>query len=415
MGKDKGTRENFLAPVKRVVAQRSGYRCNMPHCDRITIGPGHEENDTESIGTASHIYSAAPNGPRGRGGLTGEEIRSIANAIWMCEVHGKLVDVKKGNKYPAPLLLSYKALHEAKISRELEGIYDKVGWFDTLQITSSPIFLEKYTIQFSKLTLFIGDNGTGKSAICEWLAGISSTSHLNRWWPNSDGSTHVEISLNYLNPEKQMAGFSFATRGFPSHYNNEYSTIASAIPIKIVYPKKVKRHMLNNENDDIEFIAQSLNTDKSTIFAIAEEIASKGTGNVTNAKFREHEEEWCLYIDVKGAPKGSSLRALSSGESSLVLMEFAIIVAKTFSKNYPTILIMDAFLGYLDTTWLQLYGEYFSSSSVAFQTIATMPTQSIDLSEVQWSGWRVINLNGVPPNVTITSGVREKETSSNPQ
>ena len=65
---------DFPARTRRLIAERAGYRCSMPECRRQTLGPGTGPRDVACIGIAYHIYSAAPGGPRGTGGLTREQL-----------------------------------------------------------------------------------------------------------------------------------------------------------------------------------------------------------------------------------------------------------------------------------------------------------------------------------------------------
>ena len=52
-------RIEFSRQVKQRVAERNGFRCSFPRCDRTTIGPAESAVDSVSTGVACHIYSAA--------------------------------------------------------------------------------------------------------------------------------------------------------------------------------------------------------------------------------------------------------------------------------------------------------------------------------------------------------------------
>ena len=85
-------RADFPAKVRVVIAQRAGYRCSIPTCSRLTIGPGDGPTQIAEIGVASHIYAASLGGPRGTGGLSFDQRRGVDNGIWLCADHAKLVD-----------------------------------------------------------------------------------------------------------------------------------------------------------------------------------------------------------------------------------------------------------------------------------------------------------------------------------
>lgn len=50
-----------------------------------------------------------------------EQRQAIANGIWCCADHGRLIDTNRGYKFPAELLKHWKALHEGRIAREMGG------------------------------------------------------------------------------------------------------------------------------------------------------------------------------------------------------------------------------------------------------------------------------------------------------
>ena len=70
-------RIEFLQRVKKRVAERNGYRCSFPQCDKPTIGPAQTADDSVSTGDACHIYSAAKGGPRGQGNLRSDQLADI--------------------------------------------------------------------------------------------------------------------------------------------------------------------------------------------------------------------------------------------------------------------------------------------------------------------------------------------------
>ena len=115
---DESVRDNFSASTKELLARRAGYRCSM--CQDPTVGPHSEPGKHIFLGEASHIYSAAPTGPRAKPSLTPEERVSISNAIHLCKMHARLIDVDVA-AYPAETLLQIKTTHEEKIRALIVG------------------------------------------------------------------------------------------------------------------------------------------------------------------------------------------------------------------------------------------------------------------------------------------------------
>ncbi|MGI4812078.1 MAG: hypothetical protein ACRYGG_01860 [Janthinobacterium lividum] len=109
-------RDDFLKPVKRIVAARAGWQCSM--CRRLTVGPSEEAPDAlTNIGKAAHI-AAASSGPGARrydDTMTPKERAGIANAIWLCSDHAELID-RDAVTYSASQLHNIKRNHEQLIA-----------------------------------------------------------------------------------------------------------------------------------------------------------------------------------------------------------------------------------------------------------------------------------------------------------
>lgn len=134
------SRFEFSEPTRKLIADRAGNRCSYPTCNVLTVGPGIEPRGVTRTGTAAHIYSASEGGPRGRGGLTEEEITSPENGIWLCRDHGKAVDDNQGRGHPSEVLLSYKGLQESRAQKEILGFCSPIGWIHEVDVRSSPVF-----------------------------------------------------------------------------------------------------------------------------------------------------------------------------------------------------------------------------------------------------------------------------------
>jgi len=84
-------RDNFPGPVLREIAYEVGHHCSNPACRAPTSGPS-KQKGASNVGVGAHITAAAPGGPRFDASLTPAERRSAANAIWLCNTCGRLVD-----------------------------------------------------------------------------------------------------------------------------------------------------------------------------------------------------------------------------------------------------------------------------------------------------------------------------------
>jgi hypothetical protein len=111
--------DNFKAAVRDQIMERAGYRCAFPSCRKLTHGPKNKIGST-NIGVAAHIAAASPNGPRYDKQMTPDERSSESNGLWMCEIHGKLID-KDDSSYSTELLTSWKRAAETRALQEMHG------------------------------------------------------------------------------------------------------------------------------------------------------------------------------------------------------------------------------------------------------------------------------------------------------
>jgi tetratricopeptide (TPR) repeat protein len=108
------SRDDFPSSVLRRLAQRAGHRCSNPECRRDTSGPASIREAAVNIGVAAHITAASKGGPRFDETLTSAQRASIANAIWLCQSCGKLIDNDE-------LLFTKEVLGTWKASAELQA------------------------------------------------------------------------------------------------------------------------------------------------------------------------------------------------------------------------------------------------------------------------------------------------------
>jgi hypothetical protein len=265
------TRENFSASTKRTIALRSGYRCAHPECDgRTTVGPAKHSDKYENTGRASHIFAASKRGPRGRGNLSPEEIRSVANGIWLCSQHANQIDTNNGRDYPPPVLLGWKAAHEFRIAREHGAMVHPFGWIESLHIIDTPVFKPDQRIAFASLNVIVGRNGVGKTTICEWLWSLKDSSRLWRWgaYPKDSARKHHDVKVaidfraptpHYLEMEisEGRTSFTFDGQKFPfSPAGYEMSA--------------VRREVDDPSEADQTFIAKCLGIDEIEVQALAD-------------------------------------------------------------------------------------------------------------------------------------------------
>lgn len=111
---DMVTRDDFSQATKEQLAKRSGYRCSFPGCGSLTCGPSDEGSAAVScVGMACHIASAASgkNARRYIPTMTSDARKDISNGIWMCYLHGKLIDTNEV-RFSIDVLKKWKEIAE---------------------------------------------------------------------------------------------------------------------------------------------------------------------------------------------------------------------------------------------------------------------------------------------------------------
>ena len=193
-------RTEFSAAARKAIAERSGYRCCFPDCNLPTVGPGASDSETVSTGVAAHIYSASPGGPRGQAEIPPSGIGDVANGIWVCATHSRLIDANRGTEFPASRLRLYKSAHESRIAIEQRGYGYACGGVQSLTVDGSPVFVAGTHVDFEKVTIVSGSNASGKTALCEWIAGCQDVSFLKRWAVRGRNGSRTQVRFCAMTP-----------------------------------------------------------------------------------------------------------------------------------------------------------------------------------------------------------------------
>ncbi|MBY5369565.1 hypothetical protein HFO91_21660 [Rhizobium leguminosarum] len=114
----KGRRDDFKAATKRLLAQRVGFLCSNPECQKPTIGPKLGGGGYVNTGIAAHIRAAAPEGPRYDRNQTAAERSAFDNGLWLCAIHAHIIDHDEEH-FTAELLHEWKRGAEERAFRQL--------------------------------------------------------------------------------------------------------------------------------------------------------------------------------------------------------------------------------------------------------------------------------------------------------
>jgi energy-coupling factor transporter ATP-binding protein EcfA2 len=379
-------RINFSRATRRVIAGRSGFQCAFPNCNRLTIGPGLKDDQVEDTGFAAHIYSAAKRGPRGQGELSEAELKSAANGFWTCGAHESLIDQNSGNRYPASTLLSWKALHEHRVAHDHSGRGITLGFIRRMRILRSALFADSSEIELAKTTFLVGRNGTGKTALCQWLTTIDSPRHLGRWRAQKEP---LEFDIEFDAP----------------HTRSLKVTIDNVVPIISVDNRSVVYNhvpfgtaLLGYERDHgfkdtLERISRALFTDPVSVQSIAGFIDANSIF-LNRARFVEEDDDdgervTNLYCTLKDGHE-RAFDTLSTSEQARTLLDFAIAQIRSISQFSPALLAIEFDGLHLSWESFEPYLQLFAQPRSDFQTLVTTHTLPDDVARL---GWQIFELD----------------------
>jgi len=395
-------RIEFTETTKRIAACRSGYRCSYPACNRLTVGPGRTPDETVLTGQAAHIFSAAPNGPRGRGTLTENQLRSVSNCMWLCDSHAREIDLKRGKDYPAALLLAYKDVHEARIAREQRGEDTPLGWIHELVIRDSVVFRPGSVLRFGKVTLVQGANSSGKTAICQFLSGISQPTDLLRWsWAQEETDVPTLIlDLRCYSPIETKVRIEVRTRGRIQYSIDGTPAPFQPYPFRFIYLPHYNLDSTDPEEDEINIISSILRVDPVTTVSLLSHVPVLH-GHVLKLDVRESRGRRTLYSELMYEKLDLPFLGRSHSQQASILIELAAVMACHSSRYVPTFLLIDGGVATLDGANLTRCASIFSSSDNAFQTLMVLPYPRIGFSDLDWAGWQIARLSGQRREVEI--------------
>lgn len=397
-----GDRINFSPATRQLVAERAGYECSMPTCRQRTSGADTGTEFASRTGKGCHIYSAAENGPRGQGGLSDEELESPDNCIWLCSEHGEMVDKNRGKGHPAEELIAFKALQEARISRERQGLYVPVGWIFDLVLRQAPIFRTDQVFRLAKLNLLVGSNMTGKTAISEWLAGFFDPSFLKRWLHQHVGNLNLEMT--FLNPSSHHLKLEINAQNSLSYWIDDRQVPFNPTTLRIIRLCDIRFN--DDGEDDEEVIARILKMPSAIIRNLLGEVNRFRHARVRNLRFAHDSEtgKRRLYADVDGTVPGLPLNALSGREVERIFIELATAAARVSGVYTPTLLILDGCPSIVFDGFFDFYSHHFLDPENHFQTLMCIPTRAIDPKNIRWNGWQIVHTEDKGPHVKLQTG-----------
>lgn len=363
---------DFPWKVRKLIAERAGYRCSKPDCRRTTLGPGAGPDEVACIGTACHIYSARPGGPRGTSGLPFDQLQSASNGIWLCADHGRLIDTNQGQRYPPQLLRGWRLLHETYLAQEMRGLVAPCGLITEITVHQGPGALATRSVTLSVLNVVIGCNNTGKSTLLDLLASVTRQGPLgDRQWFGD-----LAADIHWFDPQPHTLRLQAHDARIRFHLDHKPVPFLPS-PYRTVVVRTPRRHLT-----ELRDWAKLLDLDVNAFINLLVEVPDRVRGEVSSVEIINgaplvHLRSWREPVRLEGHPGNAAVWT--------VLFETAIALAQVHSQAGPTLLLVDDFGDFFHRTLVNKMFKLLTDVTEGFQTVVV--THHILPAEVQqeWS------------------------------
>lgn len=328
--------------------------------------------------------------------MSPDQLTSAENGFWACETHAKLVDTNDGHRYPVGLLLGWRELHEARIHREMGGVELPVHWIEKLQIVRSPVrpkegplFAPKQVLNLSKVTLLIGHNGSGKTAICDWFHGASDE-HALRRWKRAD----LALAMTLHNPQRHVFSTESANEKFIFHLDGAVVPF-NPLPVAI-QSLDARLRGLDRERSDVEWMAASLGVSTEVLRRLIHGVKANGTPFLEGM---DVDDDDSIRVRLPEHTRWDVLGQAGGSGGLLAAIALAAAHASHSALHAPTLMIIDGIWAFDPYNKAFVLGELGKLPGV--QTPATLP--DVD-KRLAWGGWSVALIEDGPQGGTITDG-----------
>ena len=282
---------------------------------------------------------------------------------------------------------------------EQRGVAVGFEWLQSVTIEESPVFARGSTLHLARTTVVVGGNASGKTALCELLAGSGDISLLKRWSALRKPRGRTQVRFDALTP----LPLTWTIRVF-GESDIKFEMNGQAVPRlnlahEFVYASERPQRL--PEETTSGYLARWLRIDIAHLHNIVRSLAIKGSFCVHNPRFVTEDGHEGLLLDLDGTVPGLEFRSLSGSEQCRVVIEFAVEFARFAADEHPTMLIVDC-MGGFDSANFQEYLEFFATQSERFQIVITDRHGNADRLDRDIEGLQIARLRGRESNVEIS-------------
>lgn len=315
------------------------------------------------VGVAAHITAASADGPRYDPDLSPAERKSEANGVWMCQVHGKLID-DTASRHTVAELRRWKSQHEEWVFRRVASA-DSVlkHGLTSISIENVGPFRQRTALALGRHNVVFGSNGTGKSSLCESIAAFSGGSNFetfqNRWalfGVRSPGmAIEAAISVSGAHTRVRLSEEATTLKHVPKHHQTRLhvevnGNVAPHWPrslFNIVYldSQNLKPNRLKDPfRRDLRALAPQLGLTEDQLWdALREELFCSSTFGSRIRRIGQYRAE------VRSAGSGHFYETggLSGSEHTFALFDIMLRMIRVDPRPAPWVIVVDSslFLG----------------------------------------------------------------------
>ncbi|WP_420082800.1 AAA family ATPase (plasmid) [Streptomyces sp. JL4002] len=275
------------------------------------------------------------------------------------------MDTNEGNAFPAPLLRSWRDLHEYRTRLEQGGYARPSGWVQSIQIQEHYLF-RPGVMQLSRGNLLIGENGVGKTHLLQLLRGMTTPR------PLMDGHRNLSCTISWFDPDLRTAKIGVTGKALEYQVDGKRVHLPPR-PYRVL---DISPHRPRPHSHGIGSLAEFLGVDEWTAGSVASTLPE-----VMPAVFSR--------VSVAGENLKVEYCEGNGEESSFrwMMLPFRALAAfaELQAQSEPTVLILDEPFDHLYFRAVMEVMRIFDSPSWSFQTIIS--THSPAAFEWSQRGW----------------------------
>ncbi|TCD12975.1 ATP-binding cassette domain-containing protein [Pedobacter frigidisoli] len=370
-------RDEFSNTTKIALAQRAGYQCSI--CGLITVGPSREGLQAVNlIGVAAHITAASKGGRRYDESMSPAQRSGIENGIWLCNNHADYIDGDK-DTFSVAELQSLKRDHEEKVRLQQSGIRTANGAITRIEVNNVGWILNSFDLNLAERNVIIGENGAGKTLICEFIASLSNRKYLKRWARKNRQGLSAFCNIWFFKNQAEKFSIRIDPKGIISYALNDFTIPVLFPAINVFYMDTFFWDFVNSmkeekreKSSNVELLAGYFRLTRHEFISIVSSINTDRKFFVNDLSFSADQKDLLTKVSDSPTVPKRRFNALSGGEQDRVMVEIMLKIATYYAKFNFTILLLEYHtFKSMDVAGVNRLLEVIKEENFGFQTIFT--------------------------------------------